>query len=837
MGRDPVGEARMCESVLDFLRERMRQGDALPDFVFITGDIGFSGDASHYTIFREHFYEPLLEACGKEMASRVYIVPGNHDVNRATNRYADTYSALSIEETALDPTGPGAEARSDFARRFEEFVQGDPSNRAPAWLPSAGGVIADVHDIEDWRVGVLGLNTAWLSRSDEDREKLTPGKELVKSGLDRLGDCEVVIALGHHPPDWFTVSERKPILAQFAKRPLVYLCGHRHRNESLWYSAAGFPVVGMQAGAVFYDRAQSLRSGFLKCSLVESDTDGAGIEVQPFKWNPEDLEWRTDSDAFPNCYQMAGRQGCWRIPYDGSARPEHLIPDHSREEPDSFDLERQAARATSSEDLKQYVMLRDSDEYVRSSFQAVLGETILSDPVVSPSSSTDLLDCLCTVISRGGCVTAIFPDLSGSIGIESVGRTTMAMNLLGLEIPYGDFFGASAEEWTGLAEDIPIRTSPEENYRLIAADMAYLGVIDGALFAVPVKGERLYFAWDLARNLFRGTDMRYVSGSHRTEAGRERLHSIFRRIALGNIRDRFADQSHLYEVNRLVVVRSSLSVRPETCDVKSLDSDEARVAVQDALMSRNYHQSPFWAGDNLGVEQAARQIAESISWDKINEVFQLTIRHSSLRLPKYVLDEAARCVDTGEPIARQETFGPTAGSGVRHHNDVLFKSLGDIDVIRLVAISGAKVFADMSFWAHIVDRDTPLKLVVLLLDPDSEAAAAWQQIAYTDDKGEGFLVAEIRENIRALKRVHQLLKVENPNVTVELHIHDAVPTFRMTLLGRESALVTSYRPDQRTGSGTSFYHVDSRTDADMFAGFARMFDDIYEAATPIDLDA
>ena len=52
------------------------------------------------------------------------------------------------------------------------------------------------------RIGVAGINTAWLSKDDQDKERLTPGVPLAEAALDRIKGAEVRFVLGHHPLTW-----------------------------------------------------------------------------------------------------------------------------------------------------------------------------------------------------------------------------------------------------------------------------------------------------------------------------------------------------------------------------------------------------------------------------------------------------------------------------------------------------------------------------------------------------------------------------------------------------------------------------------------------------------
>ena len=60
--------------------ENYRAGGRAPDLLFATGDIGYSGKTEEYRAATV-FFDDLREAAGVEK-HRLFVVPGNHDVDR-----------------------------------------------------------------------------------------------------------------------------------------------------------------------------------------------------------------------------------------------------------------------------------------------------------------------------------------------------------------------------------------------------------------------------------------------------------------------------------------------------------------------------------------------------------------------------------------------------------------------------------------------------------------------------------------------------------------------------------------------------------------------------------
>ena len=59
----------------------LKNRELMPDFVFITGDVAWSGKRQEYEQ-AERFFTQLAESLGLEPRDHFFLVPGNHDVDR-----------------------------------------------------------------------------------------------------------------------------------------------------------------------------------------------------------------------------------------------------------------------------------------------------------------------------------------------------------------------------------------------------------------------------------------------------------------------------------------------------------------------------------------------------------------------------------------------------------------------------------------------------------------------------------------------------------------------------------------------------------------------------------
>ena len=330
VGKDDYGQRQIFKYLLDDIANRFASGVG-PDFVFITGDIANRGLFIEYELFIDEFIYPLMGLMG-DKAERIFVVPGNHDVDRDQAKAVQAHTVLSKVPRLLDPTAEAAHEREILLPRFHDFVRADLPLTGARWLASAAGAFVTNDVIEGLRVGVIGLNTAWLSENDFDKQKLTPGKDILETALQSIKDCDLKIVLGHHPLDWFIESEIKPIASLFGKNNIVYLHGHLHKNALSAQYGAGHPFLTIQTGAAFQAREDEIWiDRLLWCEL---DFPERLIRIEPRQWSRDHKEWAIDGLAFPEAYREAGTDR-WRLPLPASPEAKTAAINEPAQDPKS----------------------------------------------------------------------------------------------------------------------------------------------------------------------------------------------------------------------------------------------------------------------------------------------------------------------------------------------------------------------------------------------------------------------------------------------------------------------------------------------------------------------
>lgn len=196
------------ESLLIDLEKLQDQHDLGLDFIVITGDIANSGQSAEYQRAREFLDRLLSRARLRE--DRLFIVPGNHDVNR---RVVSSFTAKTM--TLLEDTGSvndlfsSDKVRSlvlDGLGTYGEFV--NSYSVGSLHFDEQRYFYVSTMDLDHRKVAVLGLNSAWAEVSESELGAIL-GKPQVSAALDCARDADLKVALMHHPFERLRAFDRR----------------------------------------------------------------------------------------------------------------------------------------------------------------------------------------------------------------------------------------------------------------------------------------------------------------------------------------------------------------------------------------------------------------------------------------------------------------------------------------------------------------------------------------------------------------------------------------------------------------------------------------------------
>lgn len=231
-------------ALIDYLKDLYKQEESLrPDLIFCTGDIAF-GQTNSSPLTKQYdqakvFFESLLGICGQTEPlpkDRLFVVPGNHDVNRKS---INSYAQITLTNWAKTPESYVVAINQDFDDRTREFRDNikrldEYAQFIQDYLPhqqDANGrhFYTRIIDFEGLKVGIAGFNSAWSCAGPEDDRTLWLAANCqFNRAKAELKTADIRIGLIHHPIDWLNHSEQNIAKQRIAADFHFWLHGHLH---------------------------------------------------------------------------------------------------------------------------------------------------------------------------------------------------------------------------------------------------------------------------------------------------------------------------------------------------------------------------------------------------------------------------------------------------------------------------------------------------------------------------------------------------------------------------------------------------------------------------------
>lgn len=286
-----------------------------PDLVAFTGDAADRGLAPEYDRVTD-FLLTTLDRLGLER-NRLFVIPGNHDVNRTLAPDAwscvrrrletdtDLLSAARWMSGGPEPPGFVPGHREELAKRLENYHEWVRTalNR-PELLPASGCLgyrVTLAQPAFDFPVHVLGLNTAWLCGDENDAGRLW----IFDEQLMRLATTEsgnrlpgLRILLMHHPFEH--MADGAPCRRLLDGHVDLVLRGHLHEEEIATRSEPDRALREFAVGCLYEgSRADHWPNS---CHVISLDCDAAGrlrdIEVRFRSWSGRSGGWNDDNSLY-----------------------------------------------------------------------------------------------------------------------------------------------------------------------------------------------------------------------------------------------------------------------------------------------------------------------------------------------------------------------------------------------------------------------------------------------------------------------------------------------------------------------------------------------------------
>jgi predicted MPP superfamily phosphohydrolase len=253
----PYGQDVVLRSLVKSVKRFREEEGRTPDLIFATGDVVQAGKAGEYGV-ATRFFDDLLEAAGlTAQRDRLFIVPGNHDVEQKRGLgLVRTLQGAEDADEYFDPHAP-MHHMSDKLAAFAAWYNGY-FRAADRMFPKKSTCDVNEITINGSRLAILSLNSTLFCHDDGlDHKKLFIGRRCLdeaKVQLAQLHAIDLAIALIHHPLDWLHRSEEANIHSTLVQTIDLLLQGHDHQPncEKIERDKGGY--LKLAAGAAFQTR-------------------------------------------------------------------------------------------------------------------------------------------------------------------------------------------------------------------------------------------------------------------------------------------------------------------------------------------------------------------------------------------------------------------------------------------------------------------------------------------------------------------------------------------------------------------------------------------------------
>lgn len=219
------------------------------DYIFITGDIAWKAKDTDYQL-ASPFIKKVMEIVDVS-ADKVFLCPGNHDVNREV-----------LEETEVPVDQERADELLKYERldklsgRFSEYITYCEDENFPKFsLKDKDNYLIGMNECEDFNI--ICINTSWYAKNDEVQNDMWVGNNFIENIIaeKKINSEKPVITLMHHPKRFLHKQEtsnhisKVNTLKKIQHLSDMILYGHTHEIESDHEIVNDALILG--AGAVY----------------------------------------------------------------------------------------------------------------------------------------------------------------------------------------------------------------------------------------------------------------------------------------------------------------------------------------------------------------------------------------------------------------------------------------------------------------------------------------------------------------------------------------------------------------------------------------------------------
>lgn len=308
------GTAR--DALLEYLDEIFKSDNSIrPDLIFCTGDLAF-GEIGTDPLTQQYveiakFFDSLRSICGKSdnplPKERLFVVPGNHDINRKSINIDAQESLIGKAKEARKHSSVINQRVADLSpefidniKRLNEYV-GFTKTHLPHQYDNNGRCCyTNEIVINGIIVCITGFNSAWSCAGPEDDRHLWLAADWQFNNAKKNSkDTNLRIGLIHHPIDNFNVEDRDIATRRVTNDFHFWLHGHSH---NAWVTPTPSNIT-IAAGAVCAEDNEEFGINLTCLDLIKStgiahlhsfSVKDSGWAIKPIPGKAPKAEWKFD---------------------------------------------------------------------------------------------------------------------------------------------------------------------------------------------------------------------------------------------------------------------------------------------------------------------------------------------------------------------------------------------------------------------------------------------------------------------------------------------------------------------------------------------------------------
>jgi len=266
------------------------------DFIAFTGDLidlggnDFTDASTAFNTFKIEVIEPIITEIGISV-EKFFIVPGNHDIVRDLDIKRIELGNISYfkeDYNNISEFMTNAIKNSDYSgmeriKPFKEFEKKLYENIPDTCLTMFGSSFK--YKKNGSSVGVCSLNSSWRCYDKNDNGRLIVGEDQLSDNFKFVQDCEIKIALLHHPFDWLIESERGIITNHITKDFDLLLLGHMHESKTSIHTRLTDSLFVNLAPSGLNDIRSDSKTYSNGFTVIDFDKKQRQIDCQYYQYN------------------------------------------------------------------------------------------------------------------------------------------------------------------------------------------------------------------------------------------------------------------------------------------------------------------------------------------------------------------------------------------------------------------------------------------------------------------------------------------------------------------------------------------------------------------------